>query len=267
MDYKQLRRVVQILVIVTCLLPVTKVSCQPAQSPNKAIATISDTSIVYRSPELIVKQVAPHVYQHTSFLKTNDFGLVPCNGMLILSNKEVVIFDTPADSTSSEALISFVKEKLKGKINAVIATHFHADCVGGMEAFSRHHLSMYATHETIALLKAKSNANYKRLTAFNQRLSITTGGQNVYAEFVGQGHTRDNIIGYFPAEKVLFGGCLIKEVGATKGNLEDANTAAWPTTVLKLKSKYPDAITIIPGHGKTGGRELLDYTINLFKSN
>jgi metallo-beta-lactamase class B len=57
---------------------------------------------------------------------------------------------------------------------------------------------------------------------------------------------------------------LIKAVGAGKGNLEDANVAVWSETVGKLKRTYPEAKIVIPGHGKTGGTELFDYTIKLF---
>ena len=75
---------------------------------------------------------------------------------------------------------------------------------------------------------------------------------------------RSNVVGYFPEDKVVFGGCLIKTVGAGKGNLEDANVAAWPATVSKVKATYSKAEIVIPGHGKTGGTELFDYTIKLF---
>ena len=64
---------------------------------------------------------------------------------------------------------------------------------------------------------------------------------------------------------MLFGGCLIKELGAGKGNLEDANVAAWPQTVATLQQAYPATRVLIPGHGKAGGLELSDYTIQLFK--
>ncbi len=70
---------------------------------------------------------------------------------------------------------------------------------------------------------------------------------------------------YIPGEKVLFGGCLIKEVGAGKGNLGDANTEEWPDTVRKIKQAYPEVKYVVPGHGKVGGLELLDYTIGRFE--
>ncbi len=38
----------------------------------------------------------------------------------------------------------------------------------------------------------------------------------------------------------MFGGCLIKEEGAGKGNLAEANVEEWPNTVRKVKMKYPE---------------------------
>jgi len=63
----------------------------------------------------------------------------------------------------------------------------------------------------------------------------------------------------------MFGGCLIKELNATKGYLGDANTKDWSSTVLKVKSAYPNVKIIVPGHGNYGDQKLLDYTIQLFK--
>lgn len=79
------------------------------------------------------------------------------------------------------------------------------------------------------------------------------------------GFTADNIVGYIPIEKALFGGCLIKSMNASKGFLGDAAPAEWSTTVEAIKMDLPDVKIIIPGHGKHGGRELLDYTIQLFR--
>lgn len=64
--------------------------------------------------------------------------------------------------------------------------------------------------------------------------------------------------------KVLFGGCLVKEVGAEKGNVADANVQEWPLTIAGIKEQHPDIKIVIPGHGKPGGITLLDYTATLF---
>ncbi|HEV7379538.1 MAG TPA: subclass B1 metallo-beta-lactamase, partial [Dyadobacter sp.] len=100
---------------------------------------------------------------------------------------------------------------------------------------------------------------------FSGLLELPVGREKVIAEFNGEGHTHDNVIGYFPAEKAMFGGCLIKELKAGKGFLGDANENEWPSTVRKVKSKYPDTKIVIPGHGATGDLKLLDYTITLFE--
>ncbi len=102
---------------------------------------------------------------------------------------------------------------------------------------------------------------------FENYLEIKLGNTKVINEFIGEGQTPDNIISNFPEDKVLFGGCLIKKIGASKGYLGDANINAWSNTVSDVKKKYNEVKTIISGHGKSGGDELLDYTIELFKIN
>jgi metallo-beta-lactamase class B len=48
--------------------------------------------------------------------------------------------------------------------------------------------------------------------------------------------------------------------------LGDANISEWSGTVQSVKRKYGNAKIVLPGHGKPGGMELLDYTIELFKN-
>ena len=91
------------------------------------------------------------------------------------------------------------------------------------------------------------------------------GGTKVHNFYPGEAHTRDNIVTWIPAEATIFGGCMVKSIDASKGNLADANVKAWPTTIRAIRSKYPSAKIIIPGHGDPGGKELLDYTIRLFE--
>lgn len=182
--------------------------------------------------------------------------------MIVTDKNEAVVFDTPSDNKTSEELIRFIQDKLHAKIVAIIPTHFHADCLGGLSAFHQHNIPSYSYIKTIEL--AKKNGFEVPQNSFDKMLELNVGNKKVFAEFAGEGHTKDNVIGYFPSENILFGGCLIKEVGAGKGNLEDANVNDWSATVKKIKQEYPNAKVVIPGHGKYGGTELLDYTIKLF---
>lgn len=222
-------------------------------------------SIVYKTDHLVIQKLSPHCYLHTSYLNTTDFGRVPCNGMLVVNRHQAVVFDTPSDSASSDELIRFVSGTLGSSIEAVVATHFHEDCVGGLEVFEARKIPSYASDKTIALLKEKGSKSVALLQGFDDSLDIRIADKHVHAEFFGEGHTKDNVIGYYADDQVVFGGCLIKEVGAGKGNLEDANVDDWSGTVRKIKQQLPNVKIVVPGHGKPGGTALFDYTIRLFE--
>ncbi len=185
--------------------------------------------------------------------------------MFVINENKSVLFDTSTDNKSSTELINYITKELKSEIIALIPTHFHNDCVGGIAEFEKHNIPTYASEQTIKLLK-ENNPNFNNpIKSFTTNFTLDIGNKKVYAAYFGEGHTKDNIIGYFPNDNAVFGGCLIKKVGASKGNLEDANVKEWSKTVEKIKLKYPNAKIVIPGHGKWGDTELFDYTIKLFK--
>lgn len=259
-----------IIFILAGLLSISSRNLLPKGIQGAGALTIStnssfNDSVVYKTGNLIILRLTDHVYQHISFLNTNDFGKVDCNGMIVINKKEAIVFDTPSDDKGSGELINYITRALNSKIKAIIPTHFHEDCVGGLEKFNEHNIPAYASGKTIELLKNKGRTFSKPLQVFEDSLVLAVGDRQVYVGYFGEGHTKDNVVGYFPDDNALFGGCLIKEAGAKKGNLADANVDAWSGTVSKLKQKYPNIIMVIPGHGKNGGMELLDYTIKLFE--
>lgn len=219
---------------------------------------------VYQSENLIVEQISKNVFRHISYFNSQTFGKVECNGMIVRDKNETVIFDTPTDDKSSAELIDWIRQNLRATVKAVIPTHFHEDCLGGLKEFDKNKIPSYATFKTVEF--AKSRGFNVPSNGFGDSLTLKVGSKKVYANFFGEGHTKDNIVGYFPSEKVMFGGCLIKEIGAGKGNLEDADVKTWSATVEKVKAKYPNTKIVVPGHGKIGDLSLLDYTINLFKN-
>ncbi|MCM5663643.1 subclass B1 metallo-beta-lactamase [Galbibacter mesophilus] len=216
----------------------------------------------HTSDVLRIEKIKDNVYRHTSYLRTETYGKVPCNGLIYINGNEAIIFDTPTDNMASTELIEWIGKK---DIKAVVVTHFHEDCLGGLEEFHKKGIPSFASKRTIEL--AKRNNHVAPKSGFDIRKEFKIDGMNVYAEFFGEGHTRDNVVGYIPSEKVLFGGCLIKAIKAGKGNLADANTADWATTVQKIKNDIKDIEIVVPGHGQHGGLGILDYTIELFSEN
>src|SRR5690606_32852103 len=196
--------------------------------------------------------------------QTSDFGNVPCNGLVVRSGTKTVVFDTPVSDEVSLELINWISDSLDCRINAVVPTHFHDDCLGGLNAFHDKGIPSHANTRTIAL--ALENQFAVPQNAFTDSILISIADETVLVKFFGEGHTSDNVVGYFPSENVLFGGCLVKSLDAGKGYLVDDKLTEWPTTVEKVNAACPDVRSVVPGHGDQGNSALLDYTIPLFQA-
>lgn len=215
------------------------------------------------SERLKIVKLSDHTYQHISYLQTENWGKVACNGMIIVENDKALILDTPADNKSSKELIEYLIDN-GISIIGIVPTHFHEDCVGGLSEFKNAEIPIYISNRTQAILVKDSEYEDYEFLTFDNSLSLDIDENSVELEYFGAGHTVDNVVAYYEKDESIFGGCLVKAIGATKGNLADADTDEWSNTVRKLKAKYPKAKVVIPGHGKSGGLDLLDYTIELF---
>lgn len=216
------------------------------------------------SEKLSIIKLGAHTYQHISYLQTESWGKVACNGMIVIDDGEALIFDTTADNKSSRLLIEHLINN-GVKIVGIVPTHFHEDCVGGLNEFKKAEIPIYISNRTLAILeKDDQYIGYEFLT-FDNELTLNIADNAVKVDYCGAGHTVDNVIAYYEKDESIFGGCLVKELNASKGNLADADVSEWSKTVTKVKANHPNAKVIIPGHGKAGGIELLDYTIELFE--
>lgn len=248
------------------LLPLLT-ACGNRNAPKKAseeVVTAKEQypKEVFKAGALQIQQISPNTYVHISYLSTNDFGNVPCNGMIAVNGDKAIVFDATTTDSTSEILIDWINTALKAKPVALVVTHFHEDCLGGANAFKAAAIPTYAGNQTIAFTKEKQLPVPEN--GFDSLYRFDLNGSLVEARYCGAGHTKDNTVGYFTKDAVLFGGCLVKETGANKGYLGDADESAWPATINRLKQVYPAVKRVIPGHGAIGGKELLDYTHDLF---
>src|SRR5690606_727446 len=72
----------------------------------------SRTAHSLSSEHLVIRPISAGVFQHISYLNTDSFGKVECNGMIVTDNDEAVIFDTPSDIPASLELINWVEKEL-----------------------------------------------------------------------------------------------------------------------------------------------------------
>lgn len=219
--------------------------------------------VLYRSDALQVERINGRVWLHTSYLDMADHGKFPCNGLVYVDRGEALVFDTPVDSISSSELLQWLMDVKGLSVNAVVVNHFHNDCLGGLDVFHERGIPSYAGHRTIAMAHRDSVTVPEH--GFDTELVLRVGKQSALTRYPGAGHTEDNMVSYLPNEKVLFGGCLVKSIGAGKGNLADADTTRWASTVREVRRLFSQAEVVVPGHGPYGGKELLEYTMRMFE--
>ena len=109
-------------------------------------------------------------------------------------------------------------------------------------------------HSILCQCKNKNPCCRKRGTGAAKRFFrsmgyLTVGGQKIESRFLGEAHTKDNIVTWIPSEHILFGGCQVKSLGSAKGNLADANVDAWSETTRRIKAAYKDAGSLYRGMG------------------
>jgi metallo-beta-lactamase class B len=217
------------------------------------------------SDSLQIIPLSDHVFVHVTELISPQFGKVSCNGLIYVNGKDAVIMDTPVSTGLSAHLLNWFNTTFPDvKLKAVIVNHFHADCLGGLSVFHEAGATSYSHKLTPDLLKLKNELYPAPQKTFDKSVTLDVDGKNVVLRFLGEAHTRDNIVAWIEDEKILFGGCMVKTLNATKGNLADANIEEWPSTIARIKKEFPELKIVIPGHGNYGGVELLDYTIKLF---
>lgn len=210
-----------------------------------------------------VTRLSKNTWQHISYLETETWGKVACNGLIFAKNGEAIVFDTPTTKEAAEELINFVKNNLKASIKAVVINHFHNDCLAQLPLFHETSIPSYAHKKTIKL--AADNQFTVPKFGFDSVMNMQIGGEAVVNYYLGEAHTVDNIVSYIPSEKTLFGGCMVKAMNAGKGHLADANITAWPETIKKVQNTFPNVKIVVPGHGPAGGPELLGFTVKLFE--
>lgn len=186
----------------------------------------------------------------------------PSNSMYLVTEKGVVLFDTPWDSTQFQPLLDSIEKRHHKKVVACIATHFHEDRTAGLTFFKTHGIKTYTSKQTWDL--CRENKKNQSEFYFTKDTSFIFGKHKFDTYYAGEGHTKDNIVLWFQDEKILYAGCLIKSTEAGDiGNIEDANLKEYPKTVRTLIDKYPAPSFIIPGHLGWKEKTSREHTLRL----
>lgn len=203
------------------------------------------------------------LWVHITYRIMNGYP-VPSNGAVVRTTAGLLLLDTPWDDYQTAELIRQCRERFNAEIKFAVITHSHDDRIGGIRTLLKHGVSVISSDLTRR--KAIADGNPAPRPFYGNDTLLVFGSMELDVFYPGPGHTADNITVWIPSLGTLYGGCLIKSVSSRDmGNVSEADTKQWPESVSKLLSRYEDIRHVIPGHGPTGGKELLEHTLRLLK--
>ncbi|GAB3900141.1 BcII family subclass B1 metallo-beta-lactamase [Larkinella knui] len=230
------------------------------------IAFLFSMSPVFGQAEnekLKIAHLTGDFYIYTTY-NTYEDSRVPANGMYLVTNQGVVMFDTPWDTTQFQPLLDSIKVRHNKQVIMCFATHWHSDKTAGLDYYRQQGIKTYTTVLTDELSKKN---NKKRAEFLMTKDTVFQVGPYSFATyFPGPAHTEDNIVIWFDKEKILFGGCLIKGVDAKDlGFLGDGNTAEYASTLKRVQKKYPNPKFIIVAHSDWKDINSLKHSLRMAK--
>lgn len=211
--------------------------------------------------KLKITHLTGDFFVYTTY-NTYQESKVPANGMYVVTEKGVVMFDTPWDTTQFQPLLDSIQLKHNKRVLMCFATHWHSDKTAGLEYYTQQKIKTYTTVLTDELSKKNNKKRAEFLMANDTVFNI---GQYTFETYYpGQGHTEDNIVIWFKNEKILYGGCLIKGADDENlGYLDDGNVTAYASTLKKVKKKCRKPLFIIVAHSDWKNTNSLNHSIKM----
>jgi len=235
--------------LVLGLLTMATVPALPAADPAEDIRLGND---------LEVRSLRPGYWLHVS----KDGQGIPANGMIVRTPRGLLLVDTGWTEGQTERLVAWGERAVGAFFVQAIVTHSHGDRTGGIPALTRRGIPVAALDLTIDKLRGTVERAPRPLLTVAAPVHADPLGFEAF--YPGAGHAADNIVVWFPAVRILFGGCLVKAEASTDlGNTADADLASWPRAVKAVLDRYPTAALVVPGHGAVGTTAALTHTIDL----
>ena len=214
---------------------------------------------------LVINHLVDNFYIFTTFKDVNGYKF-PSNGMYLVTEDGVVLFDTPWDTTQFQPLLDSITTKHKKNVVLAIATHYHDDRTAGLEFLQQKGVKTYSTKLTFDL--CRQHKEKQAQFYFENDTTFNVGNYKFETFYPGEGHTKDNIVIWFDKYKILYGGCLVKSTENNNlGNVADANIKKWKPTIKKVMKKYPRPNFVIPGHFGWNSNKGLTHTLKLLRQN
>jgi glyoxylase-like metal-dependent hydrolase (beta-lactamase superfamily II) len=212
----------------------------------------------------IVILPAIRFYTDSEEIKLNDNLLIITGGGnsgILTTEKAIVVIDTKMGSGAVK-LANQARKLAGNKPIVVINTHFHGDHVRGNYLYPGSEIFMGA-YDTVFM---KKEVEEKNLPVFlvEDSIMLDMGDELLVLRNMGRAHTWADLVVYLPYHQILFTGDLVlNKVNPPLFKDAGASVGGWIQVLNSLSGNY-QPLTVIPGHGKPGGPELIEELSQYF---
>ncbi|MGE0750962.1 MAG: MBL fold metallo-hydrolase [Variibacter sp.] len=207
------------------------------------------------------------------------------NAGFVITSDGVVVFDALGTPSLGWALLQKIRETTNAPIRYVVASHYHADHIYGLQAFKDHtkavivaqeRASEYKENDETADERARERLKQRRDAlapwvndqtrvvppdeTFTDRKEITVGDRRFLLIYAGPAHSSSDIMMMVMPDNVLFAGDIVQNSRVPFMNSDDVDTANWLRGLREVEALHPTYI--IPGHGKgsAAAKEAITFT-------
>ena len=183
------------------------------------------------------------------------------NSGILVTDKILVVIDTKMGGDAGD-LFKLASEKAAGKPILVINTHYHGDHVKGNHFYKGSRI--YMGNYDKAFLQKEVDPDNMPTDYVKDSLVLNLGNETVMLYDLGQAHTYHDMVVYLKNRKLLFSGDLIfNHINPFLKKESRADVDKWLEALHVLLNKF-DLEKVVPGHGATGGKELVWSMIDYF---
>lgn len=195
------------------------------------------------------------------------------NAGYVVTSDGVVVFDALGTPSHGWALLQDIRKVSDKPVRYVIASHYHADHIYGLQAFKDHtgaiiiaqeRAGEYKENEETADEKADQRLDQRRGAlfpwvddktrvvppdiTFKERMTIVLGDRRLTLLFAGPAHSSSDMMMMVEPDGVLFAGDIVQNSRIPFMNSDDVSTTHWLGALAEVEKLQPKFI--IPGHGK-----------------
>jgi cyclase len=233
---------------------------------------LAGASVIAEAQPGTVKQIVPGVW----FREGDQRSFGHSNNVVIEMKDCLIVVDANYPS-GAQAVINDVKRISAKPIKYVIDTHADPDHAYGNAVFTRIGATTIGHAGMLEDIKQYEPLGWQRVAKVRKDVAglnmpgpeppkqtygsspyvIEDSTRRVELYNFGWGHTRGDTFVYLPKEKILCTGDAVPD--GFHNDPKHAFMGNWASEVRAAKKL--DIVTVLPGHGKPGGKELLDGQI------